>query len=261
MLIENLKKRIGNERIIKNIFWIITQKGLNNRLFNHDFKPISLGGWCGPTKVIREASLDPRAYPFDFIRTTFEGVCECLKYDFKDFFPEKPWVSEKIKGFNAYRGKYTSFWYHDITKPGAVESFKRRINRFTNLLGKTKRTIVFIRVVVDTYPIREFSQIRIFDKIISEKFPNLKYKFVFIMHGQNIGTVQIKSINDNTDVWCVDRSRVDRAMDITDYQEGYKKIIDFVIKKDNWPPKSEIILNDIKKDNDLWFVDGIPMVK
>ena len=50
-------------------------------------------------------------------------------------------------------------------------------------------------------------------------------------------------------------------MDITDYQEGYKKIIDFITKKSNWPPKSDATLINIKKDNDLWLVDGIPMVK
>ncbi len=264
MFIKNLKKRIGNSKVLKSIFWIITvlvrdfiQKGV----FKHDFTPLSLGGWCGPTRVIREASLDLRAYPFDYIRTTFEGVCKCLKYDFKDFFPEKPWVSENIRGLNVYRGKYTSFWYHDIAKLEIREAFERRAQRFVNFLGKTKKTVVFIRVVVDLDPLKEFSQIESFNNIMREKFPNLKYKFVFIIHGQRIGTTQIKSINDATAVWCVDRSRLDREMDITDYQVGYKKIIDFVIKKNNWPLKSDAILTDIKKDNDLWFVDGIPMVK
>lgn len=268
MITKISKKNIGDEKIAKNIFWIImafvndfTKKGLIDRVFNHDFRPISLGGWCGPTKAIREASLDPRAYPFDYIRTTFEGVCKCLKYDFKDFFPKKPWISENIKGPNVYRGEYTSFWHHDITKPETIEAFKRRIKRFVDLLSKTRKTVVFIRVVVDVDPLKEFSQMEIFNKIISEKFPNLKYKFVFIMHGQKIGTVQIKAINNTTAVWCIDRSRVDKIMDITDYQEGYKKIIDFVVKKDNWPPKLDAILTNIKKDNDLWLVDGIPMVK
>ncbi|MDO8530225.1 MAG: DUF1796 family putative cysteine peptidase [bacterium] len=265
---ENVKKRAGSGKDAKNIFKAITapvrdfmQKGLINRLFSHDFKPISLGGWCGPTGAIRAASLDLRAYPFDYIRTTFEGVCKCLAYDFKDFFPEKPWVSETIKGCNVYRGRYTSFWYHDIIKPETTDAFERRIERFTDLLRKTKKTVVFTRVVVDIDPLKEFSQIEVFNKIISEKFPNLKYKFVFIIHGQEIGTVQIKSINDATAVWCINRSQVDREMDITDYQEGYKKVIDFVIKRNNWPPKPDTIVTDIKKGNDLWLVDGIPMVK
>jgi len=265
---ENLKKIMGNEKNPKDMLKIIKtfakdfiQKGSMSRLFNHDFKPISLGGWCGPTGAIRATSFDLRAYPFDYIRSTFEGVCKCLKYDFKDFFPEKPWVSESIRGLNVYRGRHTSFWYHDIIKPETIDAFKRRIKRFTSLLRKTKKTIVFIRVVVDTDPLKEFSQIEFFNKIIREKFPNLKYKFVFIIHGQEMGTVQAKPINDATAVWCIDRSRIDREMDITDYQEGYKKIIDFVVKKGNWPPKTGTIVTDIKKDNDLWLVDGIPMVK
>jgi len=257
-----------NEKNYKNIFWIIiaavkklARFEMINEIFASNFKPVSLGGWCGPTRAIREVSLDPQAYPFDYIRTTFEGVCKFLEYDFKDFFPEKPWISEKIIGFDVYRGKYASFWYHDITNPKTIEAFKRRIERFTNLLKKTKKTIIFIRVVVDRDPVKEFSQMQAFDRIIRKKFPNLKYKFVFIIHGQKIRTLQIQPINDKTAVWCVDRSRKDGIMDIIDYKDGYKKIIDFVIRKNNWPPKPEIVLIDIKKDNDLWLVDGIPMVK
>lgn len=267
MFLENFKKRIKNDRVFKGVYWIATslfkefiQTGSFNKIFSHNFKPISLGGWCGPTRVIREVSLDPKAYPFDHMRTTFEGICRFFEYDFQDFFPEEPFVSKKIKGHDVYLAKYASFWYHDITKQEVIDALKRRIARLMNLLKTTKKTIVFIRVVVDPEPAKEFSQLKVFNKTMKEKFPNLKYKFVFIVHGQRMGNIQIRAINDVTSVWCVDRSRFDREMDITDYREGYKKIIDFVAKKSNWPPKPDIILSDIKKGNDLWIVDGVPMV-
>ena len=48
-------------------------------------KFISIGCWCGPAMGM--GSSRDEAYPFDFVRSTFEGVIDCINNDFINFFP------------------------------------------------------------------------------------------------------------------------------------------------------------------------------
>ena len=51
-------------------------------------KYISLGGWCGTTMSLRGNKLYNDAYPFDHVRSTFNGIVDCFENDFKNYFPK-----------------------------------------------------------------------------------------------------------------------------------------------------------------------------
>jgi hypothetical protein len=51
---------------------------------------ISLGGWCGTMITLKELGLfDEPSLPFDSVRSSLEGVIDCIESDFQHFFRKK----------------------------------------------------------------------------------------------------------------------------------------------------------------------------
>lgn len=145
---------------------------------------VSIGGWCGVSMVVREKmALYHEAFPFDYILSSFKGVIHFLRSGFDDFFPEKmlPCIENDRKQFV---GTHTTFLHHDLQDPMVVKAFRRRINRFLDLLTQDI-PVLFVRASGACFD--EAPQIPEFLAVIREKFPALKFRLLFISHYQGEG--------------------------------------------------------------------------
>jgi hypothetical protein len=147
---------------------------------NHNEKIISIGGWCGVAIVVRnKMGLCPKAFPLDYILSSFQGVIHFLKNDFDSFFPEtlSPFMED---GFKKFAGSHTIFLHHDLEIPVVVAAFKRRIKRFLSLLEQEKNPVLFVRASGAYFD--EAHQIPEFVSVIRERFPALKFRLLYISH-------------------------------------------------------------------------------
>lgn len=49
---------------------------------------ISIGGWCGTKVALKELGyFDEPSLPFDSVRSSIEGIIDCIENDFENFFP------------------------------------------------------------------------------------------------------------------------------------------------------------------------------
>jgi hypothetical protein len=216
-------------------------------------KIISLGGWCGPSIALSHKRTF--ALPFDHVRSTFEGVLDCIENDFKHFYPKKI----KPNDYNNYLGKYIGFYHHDLKNTKVIESFKRRIDRFNNLL-KISTKLIFIRTIVDENYDNELKLYFKFKEIMKYKYPNLKYILCFVIHDQ-ISTEHIMSLDINIIVYSlkyIGQKLPDCSI------TGYKKIIN-ILSQCNINTFNanlfKINLNyKIQSSNKLWIIDEMPMI-
>lgn len=223
--------------------------------------PISIGGACLAGNIIRRhLKIYPYALPFDNIRISFEGVIDCINNNFENFFPEKPWQVEKLGKWSVYRGKYSSFWHHNIENLEIQQAFQRRFERFINLL-KGKKPILFVRTIISQNPEQELQQIKFFKESLQKKYPNLKYKTLFIIHGQNMGTKQIKWADPEVMVFCAQPEQKEGILHLHNYQKSYEKIIKFAMSPKNWQSQSGADIKNFKIGNDIWLVQEIPVIK
>jgi len=195
------------------------------------FVPVSLGGWCGIADVIREGlKLNPIAYPFDYVRTTFEGILHYIKNDFEGFLPTTgrhigiPGNTDLI----LYPGTYNAFYSHDPTNIETKEAFLRRFKKFDNLL-KSDKTVVFFRAMTSLLVSTEMDNLQIFTKILQDKYPNLKYKLVTITHraiDEDINSIRLIKTLENIYIWSVAiKYPVEH-----NYCIQYRRIIEYTMK-------------------------------
>jgi len=131
-------------------------------------RAVSLGGWSGVKAAIHELAFDKANLPFDWLRSSLDGVCHALRSDFSEFL-RCDWVvprSDGVQGgptttdflsagadgqrplildvtavpdlpprhehvYVSARG--WSFWYDDLTHEREREKYERRIKRFREL--------------------------------------------------------------------------------------------------------------------------------
>merc|ERR1719201_2911734 len=99
--------------------------------------------------ALENIGLRTAAHPFDWVRSSADGVLQCLQTDFADFFSFAN-VKRDQAGNQSFFGTSWggSFWHHDIQDPVVRETFRRRIDRF---LGKDApreglKNRIFVRV-------------------------------------------------------------------------------------------------------------------
>lgn len=140
---------------------------------------ISIGGMCNIAYTCRSMSKTQDAFPFDFIRTTFEGICHYIKTDFSEFcnfsIQQMPFEDN-----NIYYDERHAFVHHDITKPEQMNAFKRRCNRFMNVC-KSEDFITFVRIITAESIWSELGYIEVFNKIMAIKYPNLHYELIMLI--------------------------------------------------------------------------------
>jgi hypothetical protein len=91
---------------------------------------VSLGGFCGVSSALGSLGLRKAAQPFDWVRSSSDGVLQCIETEFRDFLSFK--TSRMDSGHKVFEDTSWggSFWHHDIEEPTTRDQFSRRIERF-----------------------------------------------------------------------------------------------------------------------------------
>jgi len=223
-------------------------------------KFISIGGWCGTTTSLRANNLYNEAYPFDHIRSTFEGVINCIEKNFDNFFPKKielDIIKNYIYNNKSYRGKYFGFYHHDLRNSEIIDDFNRRINRFNNLLKETNNKIIFIRTISTHDYNDEIKLANSFIKAIEDKFPLLEFLLIFVIPGQD-KSMFYKNIKQNTFIFTLN----DKSENNNNLGTEYKPIYDYLKINNLFKVTPDDNIINIKNGNNRFVeVDGVPITR
>ena len=224
---------------------------------------ISIGGWCGTKIVMKLFDLfNEESLPFDSVRTSLEGVINCIETDFQHFFPKKIVVDPNIKTYNAFLGKYVGFFHntHNLLDKNVISSFDIKFERFKKKLSQ-KGNFVFIRSIVRDNYLDEIILYKKLQNAIENKYPNIKYIIVFIIPNQK-ESKYYKNIDDKTFLFTLNDSSINyENITYDSLREGFAPIIEF-IKVNNLfqtiPKENPMTI--VQNKSRLWTVDGVPMV-
>lgn len=223
-------------------------------------KFLALGGWCGTTMGLRGNKLYNVAYPFDHIRSTFEGVINCIENDFSNFFPkriERDVIDNYKYSGKSFRGRYMGFYHHDLTDQTVISDFNRRIVRFYELLKTTNEKIIFVRTICSHNYNDEINLTKKFINAIDMKYKNLDYMLIFIIPGQE-KSMYYKRINENIFIFTLNDNSENNDNLTVEYKPIYHCILNYLLKGEI-PRNNEI---DIKNTyNRFVEVDGIKIVR
>jgi len=108
---------------------------------------VSIGNFCAVATALEALGLRKYAYPFDWVRSSSQGVIHLFNNKFADFFDYRS--TEQTEHGPAYTQTAWggSFWHHDIQDPKVKSSFQRRIDR---ILGKGEVPTTVPRLFVRT---------------------------------------------------------------------------------------------------------------
>jgi hypothetical protein len=218
---------------------------------------ISIGGWCGTKIALKELNMfNEHSLPFDSVRSSMEGVIDCIETDFKHYFPEEIDRDPRF-GFPVFVGEYIGFYHenHNLLDTNVIESFNRKIARFYEKIKRNN--CVFLRTVVQNNYNDELKLYKKFHEIMKIKYPDISYILCFIIPNQP-ETKYYKHLDSQTFVFTVKHNdfRGQSNLGI-----AYKPIFDYISNADlfNTVPESDETGLAYVGDY-LWLVVGIPMV-
>lgn len=118
---------------------------------------ISLGCYCGPKLTFQKIGRGAETLPFDWLRTSLDGVLHMLRTNFQGFFEYTSRLP--VPGYEPmviYRGKLHSFWHDNPDEESMHERYTRRIARLYGMSSKDQRKgqethpTLFVRVAAST---------------------------------------------------------------------------------------------------------------
>lgn len=148
-----------------------------NKIYLSTNLVIPIGFDCGMANLLKKYKIRHSAYPFDW-NLTYSGVSDIINNEFKDFFNFDT---------NYYNSLYNLKLVHDEL-PEDYQRINRRINRLKDVLETYNNKIIFVRKGHAPHNHKECDCIRNeisdaqnLDKILSEKYPQLKYLIVVFL--------------------------------------------------------------------------------
>lgn len=169
---------------------------------------ISIGHNCFPKKYIKNKIKDTEYLFFDYIGTPMWSVCELFQNDFTNLFDygdyNKLQIYDNQMQMTMTNSKYYIRFTHDLDTNNFneylfnefVKKYMERIKRLYDILNN-KINVVFIRykeihtnrIMHEKYHIKysktEYEYLIDFSNTIKQKFPNLKFKILFISSDDN----------------------------------------------------------------------------
>lgn len=129
--------------------------------FTEQVEFISLGCYCAPSYALQLLGLKRYSYPFDWVRSSVEGVLHCLDVQFQDFLTySTTWTQDQYMVFGGTRWG-GSFWHHNLEAPVTREDMIRRVRR---LYGQGEvpadRPRLFVRSVNSTRELEKAFRLR-----------------------------------------------------------------------------------------------------
>ena len=218
---------------------------------------ISIGSWCGTKIALKELELfNGPSLPFDSVRTSIEGIIDCIENDFMNFFPKEIKKDYRDPEWVGFIGEYVGFYHHEhnLLDINVIESFKRKFVRFNEKV-KTNNCI-FLRIIARDDYYDEIKQYEKLQNALDKKYPNTSYIICFIIPNQPT-TQYYKNIDNRTFLFTLD----DRYSGNKNIKDGYKPIFDCIINEDlfnNIPIPNDIEI--INSPSGIWTVNGYPMV-
>jgi hypothetical protein len=216
---------------------------------------ISIGGWCGTKIALKDLGLfNEPSLPFDSVRTSMEGVIDCIEHNFQHFFPNE--IKKDDRYPYRFVGEYVGFYHenHNLFDPSVIESFERKFVRFDEKIKKNN--CVFLRTIARENYYDEILYYKKLQEVLDRKYPNLSYIVCFIIPNQPT-TQYFTHLDDRTFLFTVN----DRSGHVTHLKDEYKPIFDFIQTENLFtsiPHSNDIQINDLS--NRLWLVNGYPMV-
>lgn len=109
---------------------------------------VSLGCFCAVSHCLQLLGLKQNSYPFDWVRSTIEGIMHCLEMQFEDFLT---YSTYEVKGqYIVFGGTRWggSFWHHNLEVPLTKTDMERRVSRFCGTSSvPAQKSRFFVRVV------------------------------------------------------------------------------------------------------------------
>lgn len=110
---------------------------------------VSLGSFCGVKCAIQQLGLGEAHLPFDWIRSTLQGVRSLVDGNFEGFFSVASCCRVEGTGLRVHRAARHSFWHDDVSEAQTREKLRRRLDRF-RALCEEKRDLLLIRICATT---------------------------------------------------------------------------------------------------------------
>lgn len=218
---------------------------------------VSLGGLCDTKTALNfDKRTDEATLPFDWVRSTIEGIIDCVETDFANFFPSKIEREARITDWNAYLGRYIGFFHDNLLDQEVIESYKRRFERFREKLANSKR-IVFVRTIVRQDYEEETKHAEKLCSVIQEKYPQLDFIIVFVITNQ-AKTGYFTQVNAKSFLFTLHYAAYH-----ANCGTHYRPIFDFIESNDLFSctlQTDETIVIDKTTPVKTWFINGIPMV-
>ena len=218
---------------------------------------LQIGGQCIITSLFRtHYNFYNKSLPFDYLRTTLSCVIKNIKNNFIDYIPNKKRCDYMVDKIKLFIFEDHAFYNHDITLDTINDSFKRRYERFNNILFENNNLILF-RVITSKYISDELKLKDELYNCIKEKNSNIDLKIVFIGHrnDNNFEDIYFKNIDENSFLFtCGYKFRLE-----DNYTLFYKSCIDFIETNGFLYNNLKINLNTLNYiiDNNISFEDDI----
>ncbi len=162
---------------------------------------ISLGFQCQVASQLKKHNLRYEAFPLDWVRTSFHGLCQLLQDDFKDYVnpkylvldPEKEYVHNTkydvhfTHDFPREKGLIVPHWPNSLTR--VSDMYQRRIKRFYEALTQQSVPVYLIRArSISKYEQKELSKqdVIMLRDLLLLKFPLSKWTLVIIDESEEI---------------------------------------------------------------------------
>tara|TARA_B100002019_G_C21057441_1_gene492371 strand:+ start:57 stop:752 length:696 start_codon:yes stop_codon:yes gene_type:complete len=219
---------------------------------------ISIGGWCGTKIALQDLGLfDEPSLPFDSVRTSIEGIIDCIENNFENFFPKEIKKDSRFPKWVGFVGEYVGFYHkkHNLLNTNIIESFKRQIIRFDEKIKKNN--CVFLRTISRENCDDEIKYYKKLQDTIDKKYPGISYIICFIIPNQR-KTEYYKNLDSRTFLFALN----DRSGNNNKLKNEYKPIFDFIMNENLFttiPTANDIEINN-NLSSRLWLVDGYPMV-
>jgi hypothetical protein len=219
---------------------------------------ISIGGWCGTKIALKDLGLfNEASLPFDSVRTSIDGIIDCIETNFKNFFPNELTKDNRFPTWVGFVGEYVGFYHnnHNLLDKNIIESFERKIIRFDEKIRKNN--CVFLRTIARDKCDDELNYYKKLQDVIDKKYPDISYIICFLIPNQP-NTQYYKHLDNRTFLFTLN----DKSGDNDNLKNEYKPIFDFIANENlfiNIPKSNDIEINDDLSTR-LWLVNGYPMV-
>jgi len=115
---------------------------------------ISLGSFCGMKFSIQRLGLGDAHLPFDWIRSTADGVRHFVAEGFRGFFSIASVHQVTGSHMIVHRSERHSFWHDNVSELEVREKLRRRVARFLQM-SEDSTDLLFLRSVTSTDELRD----------------------------------------------------------------------------------------------------------